>query len=67
MGLRQIQVRPCETGKFPLRLIEKIMEILMIITKRLITIIINSFDNNKRFDYNEKRQNVTKIGGNNEF
>jgi len=25
------------------------------------------FDNNKRFDYNKNRQNLTKIGGNNKF
>ncbi len=60
MGLRQIQVRPCETGKFLLRLIEKIMEILTIITKQLITIIIISFDNNKRCDYNEKKAECNK-------
>ncbi len=49
------KIRPCKTGKFQLRLIEKITGILAIITKQLITIIIVSFDNNKQFDY-------TKIG-----
>ncbi len=39
------KLRPCETGKFPLRLIEMITEILMIIMKRFIKIIIVSFVN----------------------
>ncbi len=66
-GLNASTIRACKTGKFPLRLIETIMEILTIITKRLITIIIISFDNNKRFDYNKNRWNITKKGGNNKF
>jgi len=37
------KVRPCKTGKFPLKFIETITEILTIITKRLIAIIIVSF------------------------
>ncbi len=44
-----------------------IMEILTIITKRLIAIIIVSFDNYKQFVNNENRQNITKIGRNKEF
>ncbi len=44
-----------------------IIEILTIITKQLIVIIIISFENNKQFDYNKNRQNVTKIGRNNKF
>jgi len=35
---------------------------LTIIAKQLIVIIIVSFENNKQFDYNENRQNITKIG-----
>ncbi len=34
--------------------------------KQLIAIIIVSFDNNKQFGYNKNRQNIMKIGRNNE-
>ncbi len=44
-----------------------ITEILMMITKQLIAIIIVSLDNNKQFNYNKNRQNITKIGRNNDF
>ncbi len=40
-----VRLRPWETGKFLLRLIKMIVEILTIITKRLIAIIIISFVN----------------------
>jgi len=34
--------------------------------KQLIAIIIVSFDNNKQFNYNKNRQNIMKMGRNNE-
>jgi len=47
--------------------VNKLSKRLRKLTKRLIMIIVVSFNNNKGFDYNENRRNISKIGGNNEF
>ncbi len=53
--------------KISVKALTKRLQKLMIITKRLITIIIVNFDNNKRISYNKNRRNITEIGRNNEF
>jgi hypothetical protein len=53
--------------KISVKALSKRLHKLMIITKRLITIIIVNFDNNKRINYNKNRRNITEIGRNNEF
>ncbi len=53
--------RPCKTGKNFFKALMKQLQKLMKLTKQLITIIIVSFNSNKRFNYNKNRQKLKKL------